>query len=59
MAKLPPRFNRVYEYTNKSMLQFADALCPYLKRLGCAGGVPGGSYENYVEVPISSNDILN
>jgi hypothetical protein len=59
MAKLPPRFNRVYEYTNRSMLQFADALCPYLKKLGCSGGAPGGSYENYVEVPISNAQILN
>lgn len=59
MAKLPPPFNRVYEYTNRSMLQFANALCPYLKRIGCASSVPGGSYDNYVEVPISSAQILS
>lgn len=55
MAKLPPKYSRVYEYTNRSMLQFADALCPYLKRLGCTGS--GGGV---VEVTLSElNTLIN
>lgn len=70
MAKLPPPFNRVYEYTNRSMLQFAKAISPYLKKLGFIDELPPippfppdpntyGAYDNYTEVSISSSQILN
>jgi len=55
-----PGLKRVYNWLGSTMQTFARELCPYLQAINCGGGGGGnGGYTNYVEVPISSAQILN
>jgi hypothetical protein len=54
-----PGLKRVYNWLGSTMQTFARELCPYLQAINCGGGGGNGGYANYVEVPISSAQILN
>lgn len=54
-----PGLKRVYNWLGSTMQTFARELCPYLQAINCGGGGGNDGYANYVEVPISSAQILS